>query len=61
MTTFILDLEKIYGDDQITVKRGKIHLYFWMDFDQSTGGKLKVSLTGHINTVRKVFLHIIYI
>ena len=44
VTSFILDFQKMYGDDGLTVKRGKIHSYLRIDFDYSTDGQLKVSM-----------------
>ena len=41
MTKFILDSEKMNGDDGITVKRGRVHSYFGMNFDYSTNKQLK--------------------
>ena len=41
VTSFSSDSQNIYGDDGLTVKRGKVHSYLGMDFDYSTNGHLK--------------------
>ena len=51
VTAFISDLQKIYSNDGLTVKCGKIHSYLGMNFDYSTDGELNMSMITYASQI----------
>ena len=55
ITKFSSYISIIYGE-KLTVKRGKVHDYLWMDLDYSDEGSVKVYMIKYTGKILRAFL-----